>query len=447
MRGISNSRNRIRGSLGALIVLFALFIALLAGPETQAAPPGTYSSSSTATLLNIQLLALTEPPTLTISKASSEMTSTPLSAKASGTGLFCVGASNCQGLADATTQSAAAPADSDPPQKCQPSLIPVLVTGILTLTQGCGDAAARTSTGDPTAASSAGVTSLDAILDVGSLQPVGGTLEAVVNQIVTTIGTVVGGLPEQVPGQVTTALKALLSAIDGDRKVIAVLLGDANSKAVSEGTVVTGHSETAILKIAILPICDLEPQTLKEVDNCTPNTLDPFKHGLVIIEITGAFAEAKWPGAIGASASGDGAAPVAKIKIRRLVAGAPTFDEVVAALPPVPIPQTLLTGPLETDVKLGSVTKNVSANSADVTVNALEIHALKGLKQNATQERGGLLLQVGALNAKAQGQLPVQVLALPKTGGMRNFFFALAAILAVGAPTLYLVSRRIRRSA
>lgn len=447
-----NGTQSSRPSFGASLPVLALLVAFFVPVAAQAAPPGTYSSSSNATVLNLQLLALTTPPTLTIAKATSEMTSTPLSAKATGTGVFCVGAGNCQAIADATTASATAPGDADPPQKCEnPVPVPSGLTGFLTLSQGCGDAFAKTSTGDPTATSSAGVTTLDAILNVGSLNT---TLDATITQIVTQIGTLLNMAPDTAPlNQVKTALGAILSAIAGNRRVLAVEVGAATAKALSEGTTVTGRSDTAVVRIGILPICELaagasgEPTSCLDQLTADPNFLNPLTHGLLIIEITGGFAEAKWLGTGSGTLSTDGAAAVAKVKVRNLAeTGPPKFFPEVT-IPLSNAPQTILTGPLETTIKAGSIVKDPAANS--VTVNAVEISALKGLKQSATQPGdGGLLLQVGALNAAAIGQLPraTQVLGLPKTGGMRTFFYALAALLIVGAPLIFLISRRLRRS-
>lgn len=472
---MSTGTQRSRRSIGASLLVGAVLVSFLVPIAVQAAPAGTYSASSSATLLNLQLFAVPGAPGLTLGQTSSELKSSPLSAKATGTALNCPGTTEC---ATKTTQSATAPPDSDPAATTVSPDLPAPLNNILALTGVFGDAAAGTASGDPTGVGTAGVTKLNAVLSVASLQPGGDQLQQVVNQIGDQLASLIGLVPnsgqnevDQKIGEIKTALKSILGAITGKREVIAIEVGASTAKSLSEGMSVSGLANTAGLRIGLLPVCPLEPSTaeanapLQEAKSCVealvgtqstqanPHYLDPFKYGLLVIDVTVGLAEAKWDGATGKGTNGGTAASV-KIKARDLsVAGDPVttplaYREVKLDLQGVEIPLPSL---LETTIKPGSVVPDNATNS--VTVNALEIHALKSLTdpsassiKQQSNSQGGILLQVGNLKASATGAGPTSVLGLPKTGGMRYVFYTVAALLIVGAPVAYIVSRRLRRT-
>jgi hypothetical protein len=434
--------------LGAPLLVLAVLISFLVPVAVQAAPAGTYSASSSATLLNLQLFAVPGAPALTIGQASSELSSSPLSAKGAGTGVICPAVAQC---ATATSQSASAPPDSDPSATQLPVTLPAPLgppNNIVSLTSGFGDAAAGTASGDPVGVGTSGVSTLAASLKIGSLNTqVEGEVQKIAKEIATLLGLVPDTDVAQVD-QIKTALNSVLGNVSQARQVLSIKLGTTTAKSLAEGSKVTGRAETVGLKIGLLPICELSSE-LKET--CSPEVaaaLDPLTHGLLKIDVTIGLAEAGWDGN---SHSLEGTPATAKIEVRDLTKQGVVYLPLAPQLPALPELPTLLTGPLETTVKVASVDKNVSAHT--VTVNALEIHALKGLTdpsassvQQQSNNQGGILLQVGNLKASATGQGPTSVLGLPKTGGMRYVFYTVAALLIVGAPVAYLVSRRLRRT-
>jgi LPXTG-motif cell wall-anchored protein len=440
-------QTRIRGSLGALLILVALSIALIAPAATHAAPSGTYSASSSATLLNLQLLAATSQPTIKIATVSSENNSNPLSAKASATGLFCAGTGECQTFINNSTQNASAPADATPGQKCHSgSILPGDLADLLTVSQACGDASAKTSTGDPIGQATAQASSVQASLNLVNLFPEGDeALDTLTKQVADLLAPVIAAAPEQLQ----TILKSVFSTVNGDRKVLEIKIGAAKSSALSEGATVSGLATTPVLEVGLLPICELGGQPLAETCNATQAAaLSPLTHGLLKISITGGSAEAKYLGATG-KGSAVATPATANIQVRNLDQAGniyTTLANIPISAPPVTLP---LPAPLTTTLSVGTPkTSQGDALPATASVSALEIHALQGLKESAAgPDPGGILFQVGAVEARADGKIPTTVLSLPKTGGMRYVFFALAAILAVGAPAIYIISRRIRRSA
>jgi hypothetical protein len=328
---------------------------------------------------------------------------------------------------------------------------------IVQITGASGDAAAATASGDPVGIGTGGVTKVSAVLDVGSLKT---TTTSVVDAVGSQLGNLLGLLPnDPVVDLIKTALGGVLETIKGNREVLAVELGASTAKSSSAGNTVTGLANTAALKIGLLPFCPLEQANdkIQETASCVqslatdPHFLDPLKYGLLIIDVTVGEAKASWDGKSGPPSLSGTAANV-KIRERDLSkVGDPlttsgAYKDVVnldLKAQPLVLPEQL-----QTTIDVASV----KTEGETVTVDALKIHALKGLGASPTGAAqtqatdGGILLQVGNLTATAHGEVPTSVLGLPKTGGMRIVFYTVAALLVVGAPLIYLLSRRLRRT-
>jgi hypothetical protein len=367
----------------------------LAAAGSVAAPSGTYSGTASALALSLDLRAGSpaNPNGLTAGLSLAEAKSTPFS-KARGSG-------RCDALApgetlttlpctDANTEqvevTGSGEQNPDPnPFKCQASASPV--PAVLSIGAACGNAHARITGPDPFA---------DGRGTVGTITLLG-----------------LPALPQPIQG----LLGPTPSAVDAR-------IGSTVSRFTSEGNVVKSRADASGGVIVI-------GGTAAD-QNAQPD-------GVIIIEISDAFAEAIW----------DGSTPVAtsNAKAALLTIRVKTAPGTYTTVEP-PVPGTSMTVPgtagtaLQTMITAATSTKSASTSgrtgTASASAKAVEILAAQGVGGSAGTAcgiancDGGLVLRLAIADARIDGETPAPIVPELATTG-RDAFVAIAGLVALFA--------------
>lgn len=369
-------------------------VMLLSAAGSVAAPSGTFSGSSSALALSLEIRAnnASNPLGLSAGVSAAEARSTPF-AKAKGAG-------QCDALAPAETLmtlpcmathteqvEVTGEGEQNPapnPFKCAAGATPA--PGVLTIGISCGNAHARVTGADPFA---------DGRGTVGT---------------VTLLG--LPALPQPLQG----LLGPTPSAVDAR-------IGSTVSRFTSEGNVVKSRADASGGVIVI---------------GGTASDQNAQPDGVVIIEIGDAFAEATWDGSTPAAASNSKAA---LLTIRVKTAAPSTYTTVEA-----PVPGASMTVPgtggtlLQTTITAATATKSASTTgrtgTASANAKAVEILAAQGLLGSAGTAcgtancDGGLVLRLAIADARIDGETPAPIVPELATTG-RDALLAIAGLVAL----------------
>lgn len=340
-----------------------------------------------------------------------------------GGGLPCSGNSMQSSASDGNTGSG------------KPSCVNTLnVVQVIGLNTACGQSSSRTDSGVPVGFNQAGVAQLKLGLDLSGLHP---QVEATKDQVVDSLTGVVDTLLiSQIPAAQREALKdALHQALDsikdgGQAGVIQVGLSTTQVGGTPDEVTVTAQAAGASIGLLGLN--------------------NALTDGLVIIEVSSAKAIASWSNTSGAGSASVNPA-VATVKVRDLVDLVPGdyIERSVTAQELNNIFANLENTPLATTVELSPATAPQTGQSVAASTAGVRIHALKGLGESAAGARdGGLILRLAAADVAVSGApITREAPPLPITGGTPMAFWGAAAVLALGAPVLYMMSRRLRNPA
>lgn len=426
------TRKRLASAMAMAILAIAVapFLA-------SASPNGTFGGTSSGLALGLDVLALNpaDPPGLTAGVSNTDAASTPL-ANARGAGT-CEALRATQTLTDLPctdsneVTATVTTGESDPAKKCSTdgpaSATPL--AGALSIASACGDALAKFVGTDPTANALGEVGRIELSLNIAAIS-------TQKDALIDTLGTLI-------PGSSVTET-ALLNALKGNAKVVAMPAGSTTSTVSSSGTTLKSRADASGGIIGILGVPTCTADTTGTTATCTANP-DPITHGLIIITFSSAFAEASW----------DSSTPIAKaaaqpsvvtVKVRDISKPDQVayFQEqtISPGSPAVPLDDLPL-GFATTISIQGAQTQQSNADgkgSATATVDGVRIHALKGLGESpALAANGGLRLRVASANAAVLGQTFAAPPPLAATG--RSSYVVLLALVAV------LASVRLRRFA
>lgn len=391
-------------SLSAIMVLIAAGLMMIPAAGSSAAPAGTFSASASSAALELVVLAV-NPANLeastTVGVTSAGINSSPV-ARSRGAGV-CEVLAPGESLGDVpctagTIQSAETSSGvNDPPKKCGQGL-PAPLSTIATLDSSCGDARAQVVGADPGADSLGEVSRLDIKLDFAPLDQ---SLEGEKDELLTEIGEVLGPtISDDLEG-------ALIGSLSGDASAVAAAVGNATSAASSSGNLLKARGDSAGATVGIIgvPVCD---------PTCATSA-DPLTDGLVIVEMSDAFAEATWDG--GALAGANAKAAAVTVRVRDL-----TKPGERAYLSPITLTAsqpstTVLPPPVETTITIGTPTTNRSATGASSMVAGVEIHALKSIGETSPgANNGGVRLRIASADAFVMAALTSTPTELPRTG-------------------------------
>ncbi|MGH2771313.1 MAG: hypothetical protein ACRDJF_12450, partial [Actinomycetota bacterium] len=351
----------------------------------------------------------------------------------------------------------AKPVDGDGVQSC----VGNLAIAIVKLVNSCANSISKIEGGRPGSLNSAGVLGLDINLDllqslltglgVSSKQDLTSNAP-VVKEVTGVVTSLLGASPKVAPEvlnseatqkDLTTAVTDLLGGLVDNlsvAKLINVKAGLANTDLTNSGVVTSVVSQAAGADIGLLGLTDA------------------LKDGLIVIEVGVAKALVNWNDA-DAKATAEAVPAIAKVKVKDLLG---LGGGAAGSYLTLPIEAPALTSgnglevlkgtPLETTIELAhAATDTTKPNAASAKSSGVAIHALKGIGASSLGKMdGGLLLRVASADAAIGGDIvkPQQVPpSLPVTGGPIYLFLAGGAILAIAAPQILRMARRLRATA
>lgn len=352
----------------------------------------------------------------------------------------------------ATSRASATPANlGDPNLACVQNIaIPKDTTGSGGALVGLRDACAKSTSaivaGKPVGTNEAKVAAVNMSVDLNALG-FGSFLEdnkdSVVQALSGLLTPVFQVVDEQAKTDLEKALGEFLTSIKEGGQFAAITLGDSSTNVTAQGNVTTITAAASGGKVGLLGLTNA------------------LSDGLITIEVSAGSATASID-AVKASTSADATAALAKVRFRNLLNLSIRSENLecsgaycVVMVRPVEINNLLSplnNTVLETTVDVAKTTK--TTNSASST--GVGIHALKGIGatgRSATDltpgnRDGGLSLRLAAADVSVLAVLGVQIQPpLPLTGGPTYLYWAAAALLAIGAPLLIRVARRLRTTA
>jgi hypothetical protein len=343
---------------------------------------------------------------------------------------------------DSIETSAASADNGDGIAKCA-SNVSLAVVNLIT---SCANSVSKIVDGLPISINEGGVATINIGLDLKSIlgldvagtvntltTPITGLLSGVLNQVTGTVQGITGPiLPVDLKGAVDNLLKEIASLNVG--KLATIQVGQATSNLKSEKGITEVVSQAAGAKIGLLGITNA------------------LEDGLIIVDVSVAKAIASWNDATG-QASASSTPAVATIKVKDVLDLIPG-DYITA-----PVDLSLLNGLLaplqntilDSGITLASATPPQTGNNVSTSTSAVKLNLLRGLGESSPGAKdGGIVLAVASADAQIAGDVVKSETvdaALPRTGGPTTFIFVMAGILALGAPAVYRLSRKVRNAA
>lgn len=445
-----------------IIVAGLSLVFLLAGltPASVAQQSASYSGKGSARALDLSIPALNAFPELagafkglTLGHTAAEFDSSP---RAQG---FASG--DCELLAQAagfeTLLGTGLPCtkgtveDSVTPSKLgdgNPSCVFDQSIYVVALRTSCGNSSSRIEGGKPVSLNDAGVSAANVSVDLNALGPpfgayLEGNKDAVVD-ILEGVFTLVFDIASQEQlNELEEALGDFLESVKQGGQFAAVTVGDASTDVTSQGDLITITSSASGGRVGLLGLTNA------------------LSDGLIMIEVSSGSATASLD-RLKATTSADATAALAKVRFRNVIDLSGVAPELACSgdyceVTVGPLEVNNLLSPLngtilETTVDVAKTTK--TANSASST--GVGIRALKGIGQKTAGATplacgscdGGLSLRLAAADVSVSVVLRVTIQQpLPVTGGPTYLYWAAAAVLAIGAPLLIRVARRLRTTA
>ncbi len=445
----------MKRSAKAAVLVIVLLGAIVPAASAPAAITSTYSGNTSARALDLSIPALNVNPTLaaqfkglSLGVTFLDVTSAPtangfasgqcdfLPPNSSPAGpLPCTGTSMEKSSVSGINQS-----DGDSTAKCVNNLN---VVNVVILDTACGKSFASTTGGQLTGTNEAGVATSKLSLDLTGLNA---AIEAAKDTLVTTVQGVVTTVFGAVPGAASltqpqqdalkSAIGQALESIKQGAKAGAIRAGTSSSSVTTEGDVVTLESSGASAAIGFLGL------------------QDPLVDGLIIIDVAPSKAKAVWNAATGV-VTGSADPAVATIKVRDFIDLVPNSDYIQQTISAADLSSLLapLKGTvLETTLQLATVSVSPPGKSVTASSSGVSIHALKGIGATGGTSAtcgtcdGGIILRLASANVSFSGAGVLgETVTLPVTGGRNWLFYAMMAILAAGAASLFFVARRFRR--
>ncbi|MGH2720626.1 MAG: hypothetical protein ACRDJO_03355 [Actinomycetota bacterium] len=341
---------------------------------------------------------------------------------------------------DAIESSASDGDNGDGTAKCASNLN----LGVVSLVTSCANSTSKVVDGLPLSLNEGGVATLNLGLDLKPLLGIdtAGTVNGVLaltapvtDLLSGVIGTVNGITKPIVPIDLQKAVDDTLKQITSLNvgKLVTAQIGQATTNVASEGGITTVTSQAAGAKIGLLGITDA------------------LSDGLIIVDVSVAKAVASWNDITG-QASSTATPAIATIKVKDLLDLVPgsylVADVDLSVLNNLlaPLKNTIL----DSGIELASATPAQTGNNVSASTTGVGVNLLRGLGESSPGARdGGIRLRVAAANAQIAGDVVKAETVdapLPHTGGPTTMFLALAAMLAAGAPLVFGMSRRMRKS-
>jgi hypothetical protein len=342
---------------------------------------------------------------------------------------------------DAIESSSADGDNGDGNAKCASNLN----LGVVSLVTSCANSSSKIVNGLPISVNEGGVATLNVGLDLKPLLgiDVAGTVNGLTSSLTApltnllsgVIGTVNGItkpiIPIDLQKAVDDTLKQITSLNVG--KLVTMQIGSASTNVASEGGITTVTSQAAGAKIGLLGITDA------------------LSDGLIIVDVSVAKAVASWNDITG-QASSTSTPAIATIKVKDLLDLVPgsylvaDVDLSVLNTLLAPLKNTIL----DSGIELASATPAQTGNNVSASTTGVGVSLLRGIGESSPGARdGGIRLRVAAADVQIAGDVVKAETVdspLPHTGGPTTMFLALAVMLAAGAPLIYGMSRRMKKS-
>lgn len=421
-------------------VIAGLSLVLMLGAMVPAshADPASFSGQGSARALDLSIPALNQFPDLaavfkglTLGHTSASFTSAPEAKGYASGDCELLKSTGFEGIpcAKGTFEDSSTPADlEDGVATC---VINQTIT-VVGLRNSCGNSSSRIEGGKPVSLNAGGVAAVGVSVDLNALG-LATYLEDNKDQVVDLLASLLSDVFRIVTGEQRTeleeALGEFLNSVKAGGQFASITVGDATTNVTNLGDVTTITSAASGGRVGLLGLTDA------------------LKDGLITVEVSSGSATASIDG-VKAATSASAVAALAKVRFRDLLDLDPASDYIVAEIDPVDINGLLspLNGtPLETTVEMAKTTQSATAASST----GVGIRALKGVgESSAGKKDGGLTLRLAAAEVSVNAVLNVRIQQpLPLTGGPTYLYWVAAAILAIGAPLLIRVARRLRTTA